>query len=178
MVDEPSKEARSFAVEIRPASRIPQPKLRARVNEAIAEAGAHFREQHNLALEVSGTADGGLFDLGAAWPWVIHFGGSVVGGLLYKAGEEAAKEAGKEVGKEAGKSFYELLKESLRKRNLTVSRPNDLRLFPDPNNPYASLAPVPPKAKKKPRKRKAPVKKTKAKTKKKGKGSKAKRNRR
>jgi hypothetical protein len=32
-------------------------------------------------VEVSGIADGGLFALGAAWPWVIHVGGTIVGRL-------------------------------------------------------------------------------------------------
>jgi hypothetical protein len=140
MVLEGVKEERSFEIEILPAGRIPKAELRAKVNAAIEEAEKEFQKQHNISLEVSGTADGGLFGLGLAWPWVIHFGGHVVADLLYKAGEEAVKE----VGKESGQTFYEMLKESLRKRNLTVSSPADLRLFPDPNHPYASLPPAPP----------------------------------
>lgn len=183
MVDEAVVEGRSFALQITPANRIPQPQLRAKVNAAIAEARAQFQQQHQLSLQISGTADGGLFDLGASWPWVIYIGGSVLGGLLYKAGEEAVKEAGKEIGKEAGKSFFELLKESLRKRNLTVSNPYDLRLFPDPNHSYASLPPVasePRPAKKAAKNRKPAGKKQKPKSKmqKKGKRPATKRKRR
>ena len=177
-----SNEKQSFSLEITPASRVPQPELRAKVKEAIQEASAEFQRQYKISVQISGTADGGLFDLGASWPWVIHFGGSVLGGLLYKAGEEAVKEAGKEVGKEAGKSFFELLKESLRTRNLTVSNPYDLRLFHDPNNPYASLPPPAPQerrpAKKRARKPKPGGKKPKGKKKNRGKRSTTKRKRR
>jgi hypothetical protein len=182
MDNKASNGKQSFSLEITPARRVPQPELRAKVNEAIREASVEFQRQHKLSVQISGTADGGLFDLGASWPWVIHFGGSVLGRLLYKAGEEAAKEAGKEVGKEAGKSFFELLKESLRVRNLTVSDPYDLRLFPDPNNPYASLPPPIPQegrpAKKQTRKKKSAGKTPKGKKNNGGKRSTTKRKRR
>lgn len=182
MVNEAGTEMRSFALQITPAGRIPQPQLRAKVNAAIDEASEQFQRQHELSLQISGTADGGLFDMGASWPWLIHIGGSVLGGLLYKAGEEAVKEAGKEIGKEAGKSFFELLKESLRRRNLTVSNPYDLRLFPDPNHPYASVPPpAPPKGrptKKRVRKQKPAGKKPKNKKKNRRKRSTRKRKRR
>jgi hypothetical protein len=136
MVESIHTEKRSFEVEIIPASSLPQAQVRAKVKAAIEEAGRQFQKQHDLSLEISGAADGGLFDLGAAWPWVIHLGGHVLADLIYKAGEEAVKE----VGKEGGESFYSMLKEALRKRNLTMSAPHDLRLFPDPNHQYASLA--------------------------------------
>ena len=154
MVESINKEKRSFEVEIIPASQLPQAQVRAKVKAAIEEAGKQFEKQHELSLEISGAADGGLFGLGAAWPWVIHLGGHVLADLIYKAGEEAAKE----VGKEGGESFYSMLKEALRKRNLTMSAPRDLRLFPDPNHPYASLIPAPPKpaAKKRGGRRKPP----------------------
>lgn len=78
MVASAIEEHRSFEVEIVPAGHVPQAQLRAKVSEAIAEAGREFKKHNNISLAVSGTADGGLFDLGAAWPWVIHFGGHVV----------------------------------------------------------------------------------------------------
>ena len=138
MVDSVGNEEHSFEVEITPAGRLPQAQVRAKVKAAIEEAETEFQSRHNISVKVSGTAQGGLFDLGAAWPWVIHVGGPVLGHLIYKAGEEAAKE----IGKESGESFYDMLKEALRKRNLIASAPHDLRLFPDPNHRYASLPPA------------------------------------
>lgn len=143
MDERKGKPEQSFEVEIIPATKLPRAEFRAKVKAAIEEATKEFQEMHRVqSLEVSGKASDGLFDLGASWPWVIHFGGHVLGGLLYKAGEEAAKE----IGKEGGQSFFSTLKESLRLRNLTVGAPRDLRLFPDPNHPYASLPPQLPKA--------------------------------
>lgn len=145
----PGPEPASFSVEITSSDNRPRPQFRADVNTALQEAADEFRAAHKVpSVEASGIADGGLFALGAAWPWVIHVGGTIVGHLIYKAGEEAAGA----VGKEGGKSFYDYLKEALRKRNMKVGTPYDLRLFPDPNHPLASLPPAPPKRESKPRK--------------------------
>jgi hypothetical protein len=151
MAERKDKPEQSFEVEIISPAKLTKTEFRTKVKAAIDEATKEFQKTHGVpSLEVSGKASEGLFDLGASWPWVIHFGGHVLGGLLYKAGEEAAKE----VGKEGGQSFYATLKGSLRLRNLTVGTPRDLRLFPDPNHPYASLPPQSPKAVIKKRKKK------------------------
>jgi DNA segregation ATPase FtsK/SpoIIIE-like protein len=158
-----SPEPLSFSVEITSSGDRPRPQFRADVNAALQEAADQFRATHEApSVKVSGIADGGLFELGASWPWVIQVGGTVLGHLIYKAGEEAATA----IGKESGKSFYTYLKEALRKRNLKLGAPYDLRLFPDPNHPLASLPPPPPKfepKKQKPKRkgkaRKAPKKK-------------------
>lgn len=156
----PNPEPASFSVEITSSGNRPRPQFRADVNAALQEAADEFRAAHEAhSVEVSGIADGGLFALGAAWPWVIHIGGTIIGHLIYKAGEEAAGA----VGKEGGKSFYEYLKEGLRKRNLKLGTPYDLRLFPDPNHPLASLPPPPLKPKSKKRKTKSKSKRPKAK---------------
>jgi hypothetical protein len=154
MPEKNDKLQQSFAVEIASTSKLPQAQFRAKVKSALDEATNQFRERHHVrAVQVSGKADDGLFDLGSAWPWVIYLGGHVLGGLIYKAGEEAAKE----IGKEGGESFYTMLKEALRKRNLTIGAPHDLRLFPDPDHPYASLPPAPPKLPKKPKSKREPT---------------------
>jgi hypothetical protein len=142
----------SFEIDISSSSRRPKTKLRADVNAALKEATEGFEAAHKLSVKVSGEAQGGLFDLGAAWPWIVTVAGPALGGLLYKAGEEAFKE----LGKEGAQSFYEFLKEALRKRNFTIGPPKDLRLFPDPDHELASRIPPAPakvkgtKAKRKP----------------------------
>ncbi|MGC1604886.1 MAG: hypothetical protein WA748_05140 [Candidatus Acidiferrum sp.] len=146
-----SPEPLSFSVEITSSGNRPRPQFRADVNAALQEAADEFRVSHEVpAVEVSGIADGGLFGLGAAWPWAIHVGGPILGHLIYKAGEEGAGA----IGKEGGESFYAYLKEALRKRNLKLGAPYDLRLFPVPNHPIASFPPPPPKHQSQKQKRK------------------------
>ena len=116
--------------------------LRKDVNQALLEASRHFRKLHKgNPIQVQASAVGGFLGLGLAWPWVIHIGGDVLAHLIYKAGEGAAQE----LGKEGGQSLYTLFKEALRKRNLTLAAKDDLRLFPDPKYPLASLPPPPPR---------------------------------
>lgn len=168
MAETNSKQEQSFEVEVASASHLTQAEFRAKMKAALEEATKRFEAQHKVAIEIQGNADGGLFGLGAAWPWVIHIAGKVLGHLVY----DAAGEAAKEMGKEGGQSFYEMLKEALRKRNLTTSAPHDLRLFPDPDHPYASFPPAaPPSAgKKQKRKRKTATTSRKKRTKTKRKG--------
>jgi hypothetical protein len=93
MAESSAEREQSFAIEIVSASRLPQAEFRGKVKAALDEATQEFKARHQVEVKVEANADGGLFGLGVAWPWVIHIGGEVLAHLIYDAGKEAAKEA-------------------------------------------------------------------------------------
>ncbi len=97
--------------------------LRKDVTQALEEATEEFRRQRGISdLRTEGTPQGGFLGLGAEWAWII----SVLSPIAWELVKEAAKAGAEEAGKEGAKSLFSLIKNALRKRNISTTAPEPL----------------------------------------------------